>query len=443
VPSAATANVTASVTSAAVTRFRLVNAATDDDINLLATGSTIDLRKLGSQLSVRAETSGAVGSVKFVLDGRTFRVENGAPYAIKGDVNGDYLPWTPSIGNHTLTATPYTGDNATGTAGKGLTINFSVVGAAGIAPTATVTNWRTVAPSPVSRAEAVGGVVNGKLYVLGGLDGVIRDGHTSHDHYFSTPRSDVYDPATNRWTRLANMPEAFTHASGVVVGNTIWFVGGYRGNHPGPGYTHVWKYDTAADKWSRGPDLPAPRGAGAAALVGRSIHFFGGLDNTRGADKADHWALDLDNQAAGWVRKASLLRARNHLSAASVNGQLYAIGGQLDEEEKQVSLTNVERYDPATNTWTRVASLPGPRSHTTSGTFVHKGRIIVVGGETGFEKVRREIFSYDPAANKWTQIGLLPSARSTVVAGVAGNTLIVSTGNSPFETATTWAATLS
>jgi hypothetical protein len=61
----AKANVTASLTSAAVTRFRLVSAATDSDISLLSNGATLDLRKLGSQLSARAETSGAVGSVKF------------------------------------------------------------------------------------------------------------------------------------------------------------------------------------------------------------------------------------------------------------------------------------------------------------------------------------------------------------------------------------------
>lgn len=79
----AAATADASLTSAAVTRFRLVNARTDSDVSVLASGATLDLRKLGSQLSVRAETSGAVGSVKFILDGRTVRIENAASRAAR------------------------------------------------------------------------------------------------------------------------------------------------------------------------------------------------------------------------------------------------------------------------------------------------------------------------------------------------------------------------
>jgi hypothetical protein len=79
---------------------------------------------------VRANTDPAVvGSVRFEYDGDTdYRIENASPYCIAGDgPGGDYLPWTPAVGTHALAAVPYSGANAGGTAGEGLTIAFSVV----------------------------------------------------------------------------------------------------------------------------------------------------------------------------------------------------------------------------------------------------------------------------------------------------------------------------
>jgi N-acetylneuraminic acid mutarotase len=316
-------------------------------------------------------------------------------------------------------------------------INYIDITPATLSPMPEIVNWRQGAPSPLSRAEAVGAAVGGRLYVFGGISGRGRD--------FSFPvtaRCDAYDPATNRWTRLRDMPEPFTHANAAVDGATIWFVGGYVGNTPGPGTTHVWKYDTLTDTWSRGPDLPEARGSGASAIVGRSLHFFGGGNLDRSTDTLTHWSLDLEDPKATWVSKANLPSGRNHFAAATVRGRIYAVGGQtgdlgLARDEKEVFA-----YDPATDTWAQVADLPGPRSHTNASTFELNGRLIVLGGESAHMQHESTILSYDPALNQWTTIGHLPDARSTTVAGVIGGQLVLATGNSPGATATTWVGTL-
>jgi len=114
-----------------VTSLTLVNADTDRDVGLLANGTTIDLSKVGSRLNVRANPGSGVGSVRFVLDGGTPReyskVETHAPLAAFGDNAGDYAAWTPTVGSHTFTVTPFSGTGATGTAGQPLTVNFNVV----------------------------------------------------------------------------------------------------------------------------------------------------------------------------------------------------------------------------------------------------------------------------------------------------------------------------
>jgi hypothetical protein len=115
--------------SSEVTALLLINANTDQPIVTMTNGMTITLANLPTRnLNIRAVTSPSVtGSVRFALDANSnYRTETIAPYSLAGDVNGDYNAWTPSIGTHTIKATPYTGGNASGTAGPALTINFTV-----------------------------------------------------------------------------------------------------------------------------------------------------------------------------------------------------------------------------------------------------------------------------------------------------------------------------
>ena len=41
------------------------------------------------------------------------------------------------------------------------------------------------------------------------------------------------------------------------------------------------------------------------------------------------------------------------------------------------------------------------------------GRVIVLGGENGYNQPQTTIFAYDPPTDQWSQIGSLPSIRST------------------------------
>jgi lysozyme family protein len=109
--------------------FTLINADTDKEIGLLTEGYVINFANIGTKkLNVRANTNPAtVGSVVFNLDRVNVMTDNVAPYALKGNNGTNYNPWTPSIGAHTLKATPYSGANASGIQGTAFTVNFSVV----------------------------------------------------------------------------------------------------------------------------------------------------------------------------------------------------------------------------------------------------------------------------------------------------------------------------
>ncbi|HTO04994.1 MAG TPA: hypothetical protein VL069_14885, partial [Opitutus sp.] len=141
-----------------VTRFTLINAATQQDIRVLNTGDTIDLVKDGAVLNVRAEIAGTAGSVRLFLDGNVFNVDNTSPFCIGGDTSGVYAAWTPSVGSHTLRAVPFASADGTGTSGTALEIAFSVTHSL-----PTLGNWDLGTGLPLYDAN---GALNLPLYDL-------------------------------------------------------------------------------------------------------------------------------------------------------------------------------------------------------------------------------------------------------------------------------------
>src|SRR5688572_9027274 len=84
------------------------------------------------RISVQALVGEGVGSVRFQVDGKTFRIENTAPYMINGDDNDTGLPnaWVPTVGQHVLRITPYSGVGASGVMGATRVITINVTSGA-------------------------------------------------------------------------------------------------------------------------------------------------------------------------------------------------------------------------------------------------------------------------------------------------------------------------
>jgi CSLREA domain-containing protein len=113
-----------------VTGFMLVDADTNTDLFSIRNGELLNLGLLPDSLSIRAITSGTVGSVVFSLDANaSFQTENNAPYALGGDAPaGDYTPVQLEPGAHTVRATPFAAANGAGAGGGSLEVQFFVFG---------------------------------------------------------------------------------------------------------------------------------------------------------------------------------------------------------------------------------------------------------------------------------------------------------------------------
>ncbi len=236
-------------------------------------------------------------------------------------------------------------------------------------PTPTSGPWQEMARMPTSRSEMSAGVIDGRIYVPGGWG----------NGFDQSIALEMYDPATDTWTKLADLPFHVNHHATAVYNSALYVFG--------PDAVAL-RYDPATDTWEELAPMPEERWAGAAAALGEYIYFLGGSSSSSDL-------LRYDPATDSWVRLAPLLQAREHTQAVALDGYLYALGGRWDR-----GLNSAERYDPATDSWTRIPSMNHPRSG--FGAAVWGGQIVVAGGELLAPlAIIDTVEIYDPAQNRW------------------------------------------
>jgi PKD repeat protein len=136
-----------------VASFALIDSNTDQPISgleSLQANATLNLLNLPANISLRANVVDEVASVAFDINGQPIRVENVAPYALAGDINGDYQPWNPTPGTYTVAATPFSEFNASGSPGVPLSLVLKFISAAeNRAPSALIEASATSGLSPL------------------------------------------------------------------------------------------------------------------------------------------------------------------------------------------------------------------------------------------------------------------------------------------------------
>ena len=222
--------------------------------------------------------------------------------------------------------------------------------------------------------------------------------------------NEKYDPATDTWCPIAQIPDAAdgsiqygTHTSVALIDSSIWFAGNRIGTDPGLVQNSLWIYDIPADSWRKGPELPMPTGAGGLARVGDEVHYIGGFDEYVSCEVDYHWVYDLKHPDLGWQDHTPVTpmpMARLHFGTVVLGTKIYVVGGQFGHNGclggKNTSLVHV--FDTETDTWSRLADMPGVNSHFEPGIFAYNDKIYRVGGQDASSE---ETWEYDIATDTW------------------------------------------
>jgi hypothetical protein len=221
--------------------------------------------------------------------------------------------------------------------------------------------WRDVAPLP-ERLDHIQGVAIGrKIYYVGGL----RDWPSPH-----VSSVYVYDTASDRFSRGAPMSRG-RGAGGVVAHEAkVYYAGGLN---DGEAVRWLDVYDPATDSWARLPDMPRARDHFQAVVVDGTLYAIGGRQGPLGSELGETDAYGLDDGV--WRRGlAPIPTPRGGFAAAALGGRIYVIGG----ETPGGALGTVEAYDIRTDTWRTADPMPTARHGIQAA--VCAGGIYIAGG---------------------------------------------------------------
>jgi N-acetylneuraminic acid mutarotase len=270
-------------------------------------------------------------------------------------------------------------------------------------PASAPDSWRTVKASGLARQEISYVNLGGKLYLTGGKK-------TAHQ---------VYNPATNTWSKVADFPARLDHIQGVALGGKIYYIGGLAG-WPKPHVNTVYVFDPKTNTFSQGAPMPRGRGAGGVAAHNGKIYYAGGLHD--GAAVA--WFDVYDPVANRWSQLPDMPRRRDHFQAAVVDGKFYAIGGR--DTEINATTTHNDAYDFGRAAWTPgLARLPTARGGFAAAALGRE--ILVIGGEGG-GKTYSDVEAYDTVTGTWRRLASMPTARHGIQAAVCGDEVYIAAG---------------
>jgi hypothetical protein len=173
------------------------------------------------------------------------------------------------------------------------------------------------------------------------------------------------------------MPTPRDWISAAVVNDKIYVIGG--SDNSGGIYSMNEMYDPLTNTWTTMTPDPQNRLACGIGVANGKIYLIGGWIRP-GAPPGEPTSLneEYDPETDTWTTKAPMPTARNGLAVVEVNDRLYAIGGATDFNPWTNNLNVVEEYDPSTDAWTTVESMPTSRS--LLGAAVVNNKIYSIGG---------------------------------------------------------------
>ncbi|MFB0841438.1 Kelch repeat-containing protein [Paenibacillus oleatilyticus] len=259
--------------------------------------------------------------------------------------------------------------------------------------------WEVQSNMPNARAGVTVAQINGKIYSIGGSSG-------------STSFSDVqvYDPNSKVWTTAASMHTARTLSSAAVVDGKIYVFGGYTGNYytfnGGSVIDSVEMYDPATDTWTKKANMPSSLASVSAVAYDGKVYVFGGLTSSINSVRT---VQVYDPASDTWAARSDMQQALHGSVAVTLNNKIYLVGGRYTYSSRVYSVNLFNEYDPTIDKWTSKPSLSVTRGGLSA--TVLSGKIYAIGGVSP-DAETNSVEAYDPVLDKWSVVPSLNNARS-------------------------------
>ena len=279
-----------------------------------------------------------------------------------------------------------------------------------------------------------------EVWVIGGRED--PDPTQSNDEIASN-LVEVFDNINKTWQAMYYplvYPQEYCEAE--VVDDLVVVVGDWPRNSNPPqtpaGIVQI--FNLTNNTWYSGTNMLQQRGLGAMAEAGGYLYYAGGI-STQNANDASNVTLRYDPRNDSWSRMADMNEPRASFEMVNYHGQLYAMGGfQGTQTWNRQSLSYVERYDPATDTWTNLSNLP-VSMFGWSGTVLND-EIVLVGGYSGGTK--STVYHWNPIEDTWSKGNdISPSGHFDTIVEEINGSIIWATGDTSSSAYSSWSQSFS
>ena len=264
------------------------------------------------------------------------------------------------------------------------------------------------APMPAGLAGSAIGVIGTTIHVVGGCTCT-----------GSTNAHQVYDPTANSWTTAAPAPISQCGAKAEVIDDKLYLLGGCIGGDCQNGTTAaLYVYDSATDTWSQKASMLTVRHQVATGVIDGKLFVAGGVSACP-VNCTQYATLEVYDPATdAWATLASMPAARDGLAGTAIGGKLYVQAG-FDQANLAV-VGELYVYDPVLNAWQSKASLPAPRADAAAGTV--NGQLYIAGGIDSSNYLA-SVLIYDPTADAWTSGVNMRTARTALAVDAVNGTI--------------------
>ena len=259
----------------------------------------------------------------------------------------------------------------------------------------TTNTWEVLAPLPIAKSGANGGIVAGKLYLFGGNGGA------------ESNETQVYHIASNSWSLGAPMPvTAHRFGGNVTYQGMIYVMGSFDA-------AHFLRYDPASNTWQQGPDMTVPRNSPNCLVTQDGIiTCWGGGDGWTPRNNGEFY--DLANWPDGsWTAINDDPIPYNTVRAGHTcaSDRLWVEGGQTPQHDHNqwwdggVSCYLGDDYIPGE--WVNIGLGSGCPDFNRSDAeyFPDTGLAYILGGRSGAE-THGDIYTFDPNTESCQDTGV-------------------------------------
>lgn len=271
--------------------------------------------------------------------------------------------------------------------------------------------WESKAPLPLGHHSGSAVTGNGKIYHVGGQK---KNGAS----WIMSNQMFEFDPAKNEWSEKSNLPTVRCNLATASVDGKIYVIGGDSFLNTNE------VYDPATDSWTNLTAMPTARQHIKGAVVAGKIYIIGGLETWYKVSNKNEVYDPLTNV---WEQKSPIPTPKHNYAATVFDDKIYIFGGATQSGNNVwIDNSSVEIYDPVTNSWDSVSTMPTARFN--PGIAVVEDKILILGGYAG-DNVSNRVDIFDPVTKSWSATSALPQINVAMGSTISNNKIFIVGGS--------------